>query len=49
MLLYHNTKYIVLLDHHICKVKEKRKSVDINTQKTIKNKTLLQDIMIIHA
>ena len=49
MISYHNTTFNVLLHHDIFKVKEKCQSVDINTQKTNQTKTLLPDIMMIHA
>ena len=49
MISYHNTIFNVLLHHDIFKVKEKCQSVDINTQKTSQTKTLLPDIMMIHA
>ena len=49
ILLYHNTKYNVLLHYDICKVKDKYQSVDINTQNTSQTKTLLPDIIMIYA
>ena len=49
MISYHNTIFIVLLHHDVFKVKEKCQSVDINTQEASQTKTLLPDIMMIHA
>ena len=49
MISYHNITFNVLLYHDIFKVKEKCQSVDINTQKTSQTKTLLPNIMMIHA